>query len=89
MQCWVSVLLAVCGGASLTTCGVVRRSIDYLSMADAVWTPGLDLSSATHMLCLTTSVALLAPGRLLEALACAMGNALFVDIVGKSEVGYE
>ncbi|KAM3074215.1 hypothetical protein ACMFMG_002963 [Clarireedia jacksonii] len=92
VQRWVSVLLAVYGGALLVGSPFAGWYADNSSSRRVPLLIGLlMLAGATVMLCLARSVALLIVGRILQGLSAAIvwtvGQALLVDTVGQAEIG--
>ncbi|KUJ18070.1 MFS transporter-like protein [Mollisia scopiformis] len=92
VQSYVSILLACYGAALLVLSPVVGWYADRSSSRRFPLLIGLlALASATVMLCLARTVALLIVGRLLQGFSAAIvwvvGMALLVDTVGEKEIG--
>ncbi len=92
IQRWVSVLLAVYGGALLVASPITGWYADNSSSRRLPLLIGLlALAGATLMLCLAQTIWLLVLGRLLQGISAAIvwtvGTALLVDTVGKRYIG--
>jgi MFS family permease len=92
VQRYVSILLAVYGGALLIASPICGWLADKSPSRRLPLLVGLlCLAGSTILLCLGSSVALLVTGRLLQGFSAAIvwtvGLALLVDTVGKDEVG--
>lgn len=92
VQRWVSVLLAVYGGALLIASPITGWYADYSSSRRFPLLIGLlALAGATLILCLARTVWLLVLGRVLQGISAAIvwtvGTALLVDTVGKRYIG--
>jgi MFS family permease len=92
VQYWVSVLLAVYGGALLVGSPIAGWYADNSSSRRLPFVIGLlALAGATLLLCLARNVGLLVTGRLLQGLSAAIvwtvGEALLVDTVGEKDIG--
>lgn len=92
VQYWVSVLLAVYGGALLVGSPIAGWYADNSSSRRLPFVVGLlALAAATLLLCLARNVGLLVTGRLLQGLSAAIvwtvGQALLVDTVGEKDIG--
>ncbi|MCJ1381932.1 hypothetical protein MMC17_005044 [Xylographa soralifera] len=92
VQHWVSVLLAVYGGALLIAspfCGWLADKAPNRRLPLLVGL--LTLGGATVMLCVGSSIGVLVTGRLLQGLSAAIvwtvGLALLVDTVGQTDIG--
>ncbi|GAB7364646.1 hypothetical protein MBLNU230_g5449t1 [Neophaeotheca triangularis] len=92
VQSWVSILLAVYGAALLAAspvCGLLADKSDSRRLPLILGL--IALGGATVMLCVGTSIAVLAAGRALQGLSAAVvwvvGLALLVDTVGSHEIG--
>ncbi|MCJ1439249.1 hypothetical protein MMC27_008641 [Xylographa pallens] len=92
VQHWVSVLLAVYGGALLIAspfCGWLADKSPNRRLPLLVGL--LTLGGATVMLCVGSSIGVLVTGRLLQGLSAAIvwtvGLALLVDTVGQTDIG--
>ncbi|MCJ1398388.1 hypothetical protein MMC11_001586 [Xylographa trunciseda] len=92
VQHWVSVLLAVYGGALLIAspfCGWLADKAPNRRLPLLVGL--LTLGGATVMLCVGSSIGVLVAGRLLQGLSAAIvwtvGLALLVDTVGQTDIG--
>lgn len=92
IQTWISIFLAVYGAALLVAapiCGwfADRSHSRYWPLLLGI----LALAGATAMLCVGSSIAVLATGRVLQGISAAVvwvvGLALVVDTVGPDEVG--
>lgn len=92
IQRWVSVLLAVYGGALLVASPIAGWYADNSSSRRFPLLIGLlALAGATLILCLAQAVWLLVLGRVLQGISAAtvwtVGTALLVDTVGKRYIG--
>lgn len=92
VQRWVSVLLAVYGGALLVASPVAGWYADNSNSRRFPLLIGLlALAGATLMLCLAQTIWLLVLGRVLQGISAAIvwtvGTALLVDTVGKRYIG--
>jgi MFS family permease len=92
VQQWVSVLLAVYGGALLVASPIAGWYADNSSSRRFPLLVGLlALAGATLILCLARTVWLLVLGRVLQGISAAIvwtvGTALLVDTVGKRYIG--
>jgi MFS family permease len=92
VQRWVSVLLAVYGGALLVASPIAGWYADNSSSRRSPLLIGLlALAGATLMLCLAQTIWLLVLGRVLQGISAAIvwtvGTALLVDTVGKRYIG--
>jgi MFS family permease len=92
VQRWVSVLLAVYGGALLVASPIAGWYADNSSSRRFPLLVGLlALAGATLMLCLAQAVWLLVLGRVLQGISAAIvwtvGTALLVDTVGMRYIG--
>ncbi|MCJ1322702.1 hypothetical protein MMC15_008051 [Xylographa vitiligo] len=92
VQHWVSILLAVYGGALLIAspfCGWLADKAPNRRLPLLVGL--LTLGGATVMLCVGSSIGVLVTGRLLQGLSAAIvwtvGLALLVDTVGQTDIG--
>jgi len=92
VQRWVSVLLAVYGGALLVASPIAGWYADNSSSRRSPLLIGLlALAGATLMLCLSQTIWLLVLGRVLQGISAAIvwtvGTTLLVDTVGKRYIG--
>jgi MFS family permease len=92
VQRWVSVLLAVYGGALLVASPITGWYADSSSSRRSPLLIGLlALAGATLMLCLAQTIWLLVLGRVLQGISATIvwtvGTALLVDTVGKRYIG--
>lgn len=91
-QKWISVFLAVYGAGLLTTAPICGWAADRTSSRRMPMIAGLlALAGATVILCVGTSIAVLAVGRALQGISAAVswvvGLALLVDTCGPEGVG--
>lgn len=92
IQTWISIFLAVYGAALLTAAPVCGWYADRVSSRYWPLLLGiLALGGSTAMLCVGSSIGVLAAGRVLQGMSAAVvwvvGLALVVDTVGPDEVG--
>jgi MFS family permease len=92
IQTWISIFLAVYGGALLITSPLCGWVADRTSSRRMPLILGLlALAGATIMLCIGSSIGILAAGRVLQGISAAVvwvvGLALLVDTVGSDGVG--
>jgi MFS family permease len=92
VQYWISVLLAVYGGALFVASPIAGWYADNSSSRRLPLLIGLlALAGATLILCLARNVGLLITGRVLQGLSAAIvwttGQALLVDTVGQKDIG--
>lgn len=93
VQTWVSILLAVYGGALLLASPFCGYFADHTSSRRLPLVLGLlALAGATVMLTVGSSIAVFVVGRILQGISAAVvwivGLALLVDTVGPEEIGY-
>lgn len=92
IQTWISIFLAVYGAALLTAAPICGWLADKSSSRRTPLILGLlALAGSTVMLCVGSSIGILAAGRVLQGISAAVvwvvGLALLVDTVGPDEVG--
>lgn len=92
VQTWISILLAVYGAALLVTSPLCGWLADRSSSRRLPLMVGLlALAGSTVMLCVGSSIAVLAVGRVLQGMSAAVvwvvGLALMVDTVGGDDIG--
>ncbi|KAF2169394.1 hypothetical protein M409DRAFT_20614 [Zasmidium cellare ATCC 36951] len=92
VQTWVSIFLAVYGGALLVTAPLFGWLADRMKSRQFMFMIGLViLGGSTAMLCVADSIGLFAAGRVLQGASAAVvwvvGLALLVDTVGPDEIG--
>lgn len=92
VQTWISIFLAVYGAALLAAAPVCGWLADRSSSRQVPLLLGLlALGASTAMLCVGSSIGVLAAGRVLQGISAAVvwvvGLALLVDTVGPDEVG--
>ena len=92
VQTWISIFLAVYGGALLATAPICGWLADWSSSRQMPMLLGLlALGGSTVMLCVGNSIGILAAGRVLQGMSAAVvwvvGLALVADTVAPDEVG--